>query len=81
MSSLMELKSTVMRQVQNRPSFRRRAEAATSETSKAASPVSEERSDFFDRMRSILQKQENIRRCWRTEEQERDNRQPKRGAE
>ncbi|XP_056392530.1 BAI1-associated protein 3 isoform X2 [Hyla sarda] len=71
MSTLLEIKSSVLRQVQNRQSFRRRAETEssppTSETSKATSGVSEETGDFFDRMRSVLQKQESMQRYWRTE--------------
>ncbi|XP_041434484.1 BAI1-associated protein 3 [Xenopus laevis] len=71
MSTLLEIKSSVLRQVQNRQSFRRRAEMESSnssqETYKVPSADREETGDFFDRMRSVLQKQENMQRYWRTE--------------
>ncbi|XP_071976509.1 BAI1-associated protein 3 [Engystomops pustulosus] len=71
MSTLLEIKSSVLRQVQNRQSFRRRAETEsgtpTQETGKVTSAVSEETGDFFDRMRSVLQKLECMRRYWRNE--------------
>ncbi|KAM9304727.1 BAI1-associated protein 3 [Gastrophryne carolinensis] len=71
MSTLLEIKSSVLRQVQNRQSFRRRAETeasmAAQETTKVTTAGSEERGDFFDRMRSVLQKQESMQRYWRTE--------------
>ncbi|XP_073504194.1 BAI1-associated protein 3 isoform X2 [Phyllobates terribilis] len=71
MSTLLEIKSSVLRQVQNRQSFRRRAETESStptqETGKVTSAVSEKTGDFFDRMKSVLQKQESMQRYWRTE--------------
>ncbi|OCT64156.1 hypothetical protein XELAEV_18045257mg [Xenopus laevis] len=71
MSTLLEIKSSVLRQVQNRQSFRRRAEMessnSTQETCKVPSTDREDTGDFFDRMRSVIQKQENMQRYWRTE--------------
>uniref|UniRef100_A0A8C5WJT4 BAI1 associated protein 3 n=1 Tax=Leptobrachium leishanense TaxID=445787 RepID=A0A8C5WJT4_9ANUR len=71
MSTLLEIKSSVLRQVQNRQSFRRRAETESSmssqETSRVTSTDREDTGDFFDRMKSVLQKQESMQRYWRTE--------------
>ncbi|XP_075421639.1 BAI1-associated protein 3 isoform X2 [Ascaphus truei] len=71
MSTLLEIKSSVLRQVQNRQSFRRRAEAESGvspqETCNVTSAVREDTGDFFDRMRSVLKKQESMQRHWRTE--------------
>ncbi|KAG8433032.1 hypothetical protein GDO86_017341 [Hymenochirus boettgeri] len=71
MSTLLEIKSSVLRQVQNRQSFRRRAEMESGnlaqETSKLPSAEREDTGDFFDRMRRVLQKQESMQRYWRTE--------------
>nr|XP_033819287.1 BAI1-associated protein 3 isoform X2 [Geotrypetes seraphini]XP_033819288.1 BAI1-associated protein 3 isoform X2 [Geotrypetes seraphini] len=68
MSTLLEIKSSVLRQVQNRQSFRRRAERDSSSSTQGASQVTDTvredkgDGDFFERMRSVLQKQENMRR-------------------
>ncbi|KAM4631580.1 BAI1-associated protein 3 [Discoglossus pictus] len=71
MSTLLEIKSSVLRQVQNRQSFRRRGETestiSTTETCRAPSLASEDTGDFFDRMKSVLQKQESMQRYWRNE--------------
>ncbi|XP_053551277.1 BAI1-associated protein 3 [Bombina bombina] len=71
MSTLLEIKSSVLRQVQNRQSFRRRGETESSigspETNRVSSTVREDTGDFFDRMKSVLQKQESVQRYWRTE--------------
>ncbi|XP_046893485.1 BAI1-associated protein 3 [Hypomesus transpacificus] len=67
MTTLLDLKSSVMRQVQRSQSLRGRREPATS----VSSPPShrpdpqprgapEEKGEFFERMNNILQKQENI---------------------
>ncbi|XP_063286478.1 BAI1-associated protein 3 [Pelobates fuscus] len=71
MSTLLEIKSSVLRQVQNRQSFRRRAETESSMSSQEGARVTstdrEDTGDFFDRMKSVLQKQESMQRYWRTE--------------
>ncbi|XP_069065981.1 BAI1-associated protein 3 [Pleurodeles waltl] len=73
MSTLLEIKSTVLRQVQNRQSLRRKAEADSSlsspETSRATGAVrdTKEDGDFFEKMKCILQKQEEMQRCGRME--------------
>ncbi|XP_029433484.1 BAI1-associated protein 3 isoform X2 [Rhinatrema bivittatum] len=73
MSTLLEIKSSVLRQVQSRQSFRRRAEtdsgSSTPESSKVTGAIRENKGDgdFFERMRSVLQKQESMRRSGRAE--------------
>ncbi|KAM4697578.1 BAI1-associated protein 3 [Rhinophrynus dorsalis] len=71
MSTLLEIKSSVLRQVQNRQSFRRRADTECSvspqEACNVTRAVREDTGDFFDRMRSVLQKQESMQRYWRME--------------
>nr|XP_015215507.1 PREDICTED: BAI1-associated protein 3 isoform X1 [Lepisosteus oculatus] len=77
MSTLLEIKSSVLRQVQSRQSLRGRREtpaATTSSSTDAHSAASashgaaEGDGEFFERMKSILQKQENMQRSSHTEQ-------------
>ncbi|XP_043945482.1 BAI1-associated protein 3 isoform X2 [Protopterus annectens] len=73
MSTLLEIKTSVLRQVQNRQSFRRRAEAAPSISTQdsiratGASREDSQNGDFFERMKNILQKHEYVQRSGRLE--------------
>ncbi|XP_069503301.1 BAI1-associated protein 3 [Ambystoma mexicanum] len=73
MSTLLEIKSSVLRQVQNRQSLRRKAEAGSSlsaqETGRVTSAVRDPKRDmdFFEKMKRVLQKQEEMQRCGRLE--------------
>uniref|UniRef100_A0A3P8VQ04 BAI1 associated protein 3 n=1 Tax=Cynoglossus semilaevis TaxID=244447 RepID=A0A3P8VQ04_CYNSE len=59
MTTLLDLKSSVLRQVQRSQSLRSRRETAST----ASSPlISEESVEFFERVNGVLQKQENLLR-------------------
>ncbi|XP_048846937.1 BAI1-associated protein 3 [Brienomyrus brachyistius] len=74
MSTLLELKSSVMRQVQRSQSLRGRREPAAQPSSPLAAPlpdvpvhgVAEGNGEFFERMKNIIQKQENMQRACQT---------------
>ncbi|XP_064178440.1 BAI1-associated protein 3-like isoform X2 [Anguilla rostrata] len=77
MSSLLEIKSSVLRQVQGRQSTQGRRETASPASSPVttcpdgASPrIAEGNGEFFERMKHILQKQENMHRTAQNEGQD-----------
>ncbi|XP_030592184.1 BAI1-associated protein 3 [Archocentrus centrarchus] len=74
MTTLLDLKSSVLRQVQRSQSLRSRREpppTATSPLTHCPDPlprrISEESTEFFERMNAILQKQENMMRAAQAE--------------
>ncbi|XP_028670301.2 BAI1-associated protein 3 [Erpetoichthys calabaricus] len=77
MSTLLELKSSVLRQVQSRQSFRRRADTVaspgsfgspeTSNRESSATRSDHDNGEFFERLKIILQKQEAMQRSTRSE--------------
>ncbi|XP_061568153.1 BAI1-associated protein 3 [Cololabis saira] len=77
MTTLLDLKSSVMRQVQRSQSLRSRREPPPSTSSSPLTHcpevlprrVSEESVEFFERMNAILQKQENMMRAAQVESQ------------
>ncbi|KAJ8364130.1 hypothetical protein SKAU_G00129610 [Synaphobranchus kaupii] len=77
MSSLLDIKSSVLRQVQSRQSTRGRTEPEAPTSSpvvpcpESTSPrVAEGNGEFFERMKHILQKQENMHRMAQNEGQD-----------
>ncbi|KAJ8399804.1 hypothetical protein AAFF_G00405340 [Aldrovandia affinis] len=77
MSSLLEIKSSVLRQVQSRQSLQGRREPAAPASSpvtpcpdSTAPRVAEGNGEFFERMKNILQKQENMHRTAWTQGQD-----------
>ncbi|KAG7492011.1 hypothetical protein MATL_G00010080 [Megalops atlanticus] len=83
MSSLLEIKSSVLRQVQNRQSLRGRREQAapasgpvTHSPETTTSRAAEGNGEFFERMKNILQKQENMHRAARAESQDKSGTSP-----